>query len=288
MARYNKILVAVDGSDSSWNALRQAFRFAFDEKMWITVVAIDPPYEGDLALVGVSNLGEVLKGRGDDILARARKIAEQEHALIKTRHEEGLVYEKIIDVANEERCDLIVIGRTGTSSIERSLMGSVTAKVIGHFSGRALVVPRDAQAGWSNILAATDGSKYSEAAVYEAINYAVSYGGKLHLVNAVYSNDEFLATAPDVVEKMIAKARESLQKTVERASDRGIEAASYVREGEPFNAIVNLAEELNIDTIVMGSHGRTGLKRILMGSVTSRVIGLASCPVMVVNPFRSV
>jgi nucleotide-binding universal stress UspA family protein len=287
MARFNKILVAVDGSDSSWNALRQAFKFAFDEKMWITVVAIDPPYEGDLALVGVANIGEVLKGRGEEILARAREIADQERALIKTRHEEGLVYEKIIDVANEEKCDLIVMGRSGTSSIERSLMGSVTAKVIGHFSGRALIVPRDAQAGWKNILAATDGSGYSEAAMDEAINYAASYGGKLHLINAVYTNDEFLATAPDVVEKMIGKARESLQSVVEKAGSRGIETTAYVREGEPFKVIVDLADELNVDTIVMGSHGRTGLKRILMGSVTSRVIGLASCPVMVVNPFRS-
>jgi nucleotide-binding universal stress UspA family protein len=284
MGRYNKILVAVDGSDSSKNALKQAFKFGFDEKMWITVVAIDPPYEGDLALVGVSNIGKVLKGRGEEILDAAREIAKQERASIKTRHEEGLAYEKIIEVAEEEKCNLIVMGRSGTSSIERSLMGSVTAKVIGHFSGRSLVVPKDSEVGWKNILVATDGSEYSDAALDEAVNYAKSYGGHLNIINAVYTNDEFLANAPDVVEKMISKAKEALEETRERVAGHGVDASVYVREGEPYKAIVDLAEELNIDTIVMGSHGRTGLKRILMGSVTSRVIGHSPCPIMVVNP----
>ena len=286
MGRYNKILVAVDGSDSSKNALKQAFKFAFDEKMWITVVAIDPPYTGDLDLVGVSNIKDVLKGQGEQILAEAREIAEQENASIKPRHEEGLVYEKIIDIANEEKCDLIVMGRSGKSNIERSLMGSVTAKVVGHFSGRSLVIPLDSSVGWKNILVATDGSPYSDAALDEAINYAKSYGGNLNIVNVVYTNDEFLATAPDVLDKMISNAKKSLEETKDRASKKGIDANVYVREGEPYKAIVDLARELDIDTIIMGSHGRTGIKRLLMGSVTSRVIGYSSSPVMVVNQAR--
>lgn len=283
MGKYNKILVAVDGSEASKNALRQACKFAFDEKKWITVVAIDPPYEGEISLVGVSNIGEILKGQGEKILAEAREIAEHEHASIKTRHEEGLVYEKIIEAAEAEKCDLIVMGRSGMSSIERSLMGSVTAKVIGHFKGRALVVPPGASVGWNRILVATDGSPYSDAALDEAINYAKSYGSNLNIVNGVYTNDEFLANAPDVVEKMVGKAKQTLEAAQKRAEGQGITADVYVREGEPYQVIVNLADELKVDTIVMGSHGRTGLKRILMGSVASRVIGFANCPVMVVN-----
>jgi nucleotide-binding universal stress UspA family protein len=283
MGRYNKVLVAVDGSEASKNALRQSFKLAFDEKKWITVVAIDPPYEGDLSLVGVSNIEEVLKGQSEKILAQAREIAEQEKASVKTRHEEGLVYEKIIEVAEEEKCDIIVLGRRGMSSVERTLMGSVTAKVIGYFKGRSLVVPRDTSVGWNNILVATDGSPYSESAIAEAMNYAKSYGGKLKIVNAIYSNDEFIATAPDVVEKMIVKARAGLEEAQKKAQAEGIDAEIFVRDGEPYKVIVDLANEIEADTIVMGSHGRTGLKRILMGSVASRVIGFAHCPVMVVN-----
>lgn len=283
MAKFNKILVAVDGSEASRNALRQSFKLAFDEKKWITVVAINPPYQGDLALVGVSNISEVLKGPGEKNLEEAKHIAETENASIKTRLEEGEPFQKIVEVAEEERCELIVMGRRGVSGIERALMGSVTSKVIGYFKGRTLVVPEDTPLGWNTILVATDGSKFSDAAVDEAINYARSYGGSLNIVSVVYTNEEFLANAPDVVERMVDKAKARLDEERRKAKKEGVNAEVFVREGEPYQIIVGLAQELNADTIVMGSHRKSGLKRIFMGSVTSMVIGHTPCPVMVVN-----
>jgi len=283
MSRYNKILVAMDGSEASKNALRQSFKLAFDEKMWMTVVAIDPPYLGDMELVGISNIKDVLKGKGVGILEEAAQIAEEAKASIKTRHEEGEPFEKIVEIAAEEKCDLIVMGRRGMTGIERTLMGSVTAKVIGHFKGRTLVVPEDTTINWGDILIAYDGSKYSEAALFEAIDYAKSYDGSLKIVNAVYTNDEFIANAPDVVEKMVEKAKENLSSAKEKAVQEGVEAEVFVREGEPYDVITKLAEELKTSTIIMGSRGKTQLGRILMGSVTSRVIGYAPCPVMVIN-----
>ncbi|MCK5426146.1 MAG: universal stress protein, partial [Thermodesulfovibrionia bacterium] len=96
MGKFNRLLVAVDGSQASKNALRQAFKLARDEKKWIIVVAINPPYRGDLALVGVSNIDELLKGQGEKTLAEAREIAESEGVTIRTRLEEGEPFEKII------------------------------------------------------------------------------------------------------------------------------------------------------------------------------------------------
>jgi nucleotide-binding universal stress UspA family protein len=283
MGRYNKLIVAVDGSEASKNALRQSFKLAFDEKKWITAVAIDPPYQGDLELVGVSNIKDMLKGKGRQILEEARKIAEDEKASIKTRLEEGEPFEKIVEIAEEENCELIVMGRRGLSGLERTLMGSVTAKVIGHFKGRTLVVPEDTSIGWQNILLAYDGSKYSEEALSEAINYARSYEGSLKIVNVLYTNDEFIANAPDIVEKMVEKAKENLESARKKALQEGVETETFVREGEPYAVITSIAEELKSDTIIMGSKGKTQLGRILMGSVTSRVIGYAPCPIMVIN-----
>lgn len=283
MSRYNKILVAVGGSEAGRNALRQSFKLAFDEKMWITVVAIDPPYLGDIDLVGISNIKDVIKGQGSKVLEEAQKIAEEERASIKTRLEEGEPFEKIIEIAEEEKCDLIVMGRRDLSGIERALMGSVTAKVIGNFTGRTLVVPQDTVLDWQDILLAYDGSKYSESALSEAINYARSYDGSLKIVNVVYTNDEFIANAPDVVDKMVSKAKETLDVARERAVKEGIETEIFVRDGEPYEVITSLAEELKVNMIFMGSRGKTRLRRILMGSVTSRVIGYAPCPVMVIN-----
>ena len=246
-------------------------------------MAVNPPYQGDLDLVGVSNIREILKGQGEKILDEAIQIAESEKASIKTRLEEGEPFEKIVEVAEEENYEIVMLGRHGLSSIERALMGSVTARVIGHFKGKTIIVPKDKSIGWKNILVPSDGSRYSEAAVDEAINYAKSYGGSLKIVSAVYTNDEFLATAPDVVEKMVKKAMAGIEDVKNRIQQEGVDAETYVREGEPYKIIIDLAEELDADTIIMGSHGRTGLKRIFMGSVTSRVIGYAHCPVMVIH-----
>jgi nucleotide-binding universal stress UspA family protein len=283
MGKYNRLVVAMDGSLASQNALKQAFKLAQDEKRWITVIAINPPYQGDLDLVGVSNIAEILKGPGEKILAEAKEIAEKEGVTIRTRLEEGEPFEKIIDVAEDEGSDLIVMGRRGITRLEKALMGSVTAKVIGHFSGRVLIVPRDTTLGWEHILVASDGSKYGDAAVSEAINYAKSYGGSLTIVSAIDVTEEFQALAPDTVDKMIEKAKKNLHNDKKKAEREGVSAETYVREGESYKVIVDFAAETKANTIVLGSHGRTGLKRIFMGSVTSRVIGHTPCPVMVIH-----
>jgi hypothetical protein len=285
MGKYRKILVAFDGSEAGKNALREAFKLARDNHKWITVITINPPYRGDLDLIGVSNISELLKGSGEKILAEAREIAETEGALIKTRLEEGEIFEKIIEVAEEERCDLIVMGRQGITNLKKTLMGSVTAKVIGHFQGKILVVPENATLGWKNILVGTDGSRYSDIAIEEAVNYARSYGGVLKLVQVVDVTEEFQAHAPELIEKLIARAKENLKNIKQKLQQKGINVETFVREGEPYKIITELATDLKSDVIVLGSHGKTGLHKLLMGSVTERVIGYSPCPVLIVKAY---
>jgi nucleotide-binding universal stress UspA family protein len=132
MSRYRKILVAVDSSESGRNALHQAFKLANDEKCWITVTSVVPPYEGEIELVGVSDIRAVLRKPCDEALAEVEKIAKTERMLVKTVCEEGEVHERIVDLADAENCDVIVMGKRGLRRIERALIGSVTARVIGH------------------------------------------------------------------------------------------------------------------------------------------------------------
>ena len=174
MGRYRKILVAVDGSDSSTHALRESFKLATNEKSWITVVSVVPPYEGELELVGVRDVKTALKQPCEKALSMASDIAKAERALIKTVCEEGEIYERIVDLADAENCDLIVMGRRGMSRLEKTLVGSVTARVIGHSQRDVLVVPDNSPIGWERILIASDGSRYSKAAVAKAIDFAKS------------------------------------------------------------------------------------------------------------------
>lgn len=102
-----KLLIAVNGS---LEVLERGLRLADDEKTWITVLKVIPPLDGELDLTGVKNLADVLDGGGRLVAAEARRIAEGERQPIKTRVEAGEVHRKIVEVAKEERCDLIVLG----------------------------------------------------------------------------------------------------------------------------------------------------------------------------------
>jgi nucleotide-binding universal stress UspA family protein len=283
MGTYKKILVAVDGSESGRNALLQAFRLAVDEKCWITVTSVVPPVTGDLDLTGVKDIRASLAKPCEDALRQAERLAERERVLIKTVLEEGEAYERIVDLAAAENTDVIVMGRRGLRRVERVMVGSVTARVIGHTRRDVLVVPKDAVVGWRKVVVGTDGSRFSKVAVDKAIAFARSYGGSLAVLSVVDVPSELYAEAPQAVEDLVRQAKEYTAAVKKQAEAEGIPVETYVGEAEADEAIVKLAGDQKADMIVVGSHGRTGLRRLLMGSVTEKVIGSAACPVLVVR-----
>ncbi len=284
MGKYRKILVAIDGSESSRNALLQAFRFAVDEKCWITVTSVVPPYDGEIEILGVKDIRAALRKPCEDALKDARKFAEQERALIKTVCEEGEAHERIVDLADAENCDLIIMGRRGLRPVERMLVGRVTARVIGHSQRDVLVVPNGTSVGWKTIVVATDGSTFSAIAADRAIAFAKSYGGELKVLSVVDVPTEFYAEAPAAVEDLVKQAKAFVSDVKKKAEAAGVKAETFVGEAEAYEAVNKLALDQKADMIVIGSHGRTGLRRLLMGSVAETVIGYATCPVLIVKP----
>jgi len=137
MKGYKKILIAVDGSK---DVLTQGLRLAQDEKCWVTVVKVVPPNDGDLDLVGIKNIGDVLDNGAKKDVAEIDDIARAEGALAKTRIEEGEVSEKIIEVAEDENCDLIIMGTNRKGWFKRLFGKNVVEKVINHAPCPVLVV----------------------------------------------------------------------------------------------------------------------------------------------------
>ena len=269
MGRYKKILVAVDGSESSMHALRESFKLATKEGSWITVVSVVPPYEGDLAMTAIGNIQQAIKEPYEKALSEAEKMAKAERMLIKTVCAEGEPYEGIVDLAEAEKCYLIILGRKSMSRFERVFLGSVIVKVIGHTLCRVMVVPQDAKLTFEKILIATDGSMHSEFASQEAIDIAKRCGSTL-IVLSVAKKDENLPAAKECVD-MVKKVAEK----------EGIKVETLIRQGVPHEVIVNTAAQKDVGLIVVGSHGRTGITKLFMGSVTERVIGHAGCAVLV-------
>ncbi len=139
------------------------------------------------------------------------------------------------------------------------------------------------------ILFATDFSPASGKAFNEAIELARTAGAQLLIVHA-YQPPSLLPTdvslSPAVYDELDAKLREGaeigLRKLVEDAGRRGLRAESFLLAGLADEAIAEAAREKRADLVVVGTHGRTGVARFLMGSVASRVITSAPCPVMTV------
>jgi hypothetical protein len=163
------------------------------------------------------------------------------------------------------------MGRHGRTGITRIMMGSVTAKVIGDAPCKVLVVPRFSRISLEKILVPTDGSIYSDLAVREAISIAKRVQSSL-IALSVYKRDANY----ELAEATIGIVKELAEK-------EGVKVEALTLKGEPHEVIVNTVEKKQAGFMVVGSYGRSGLERLLMGSVTERVIGHAGCPILVVR-----
>ncbi len=128
MKGYRKVLIALNGHKE---VLTQGVKLAQDEKTWITVLKVVRPFDGDLNLTGIKNLDDVLDDGSSQAIAAVNRIAESEGALIKTRLEQGDVPQRIVEVAEEEQCDLIIMGSKKKKGFFSRLFGDhVVEKVI--------------------------------------------------------------------------------------------------------------------------------------------------------------
>uniref|UniRef100_A0A7C4EQP7 Universal stress protein n=1 Tax=Thermodesulfovibrio aggregans TaxID=86166 RepID=A0A7C4EQP7_9BACT len=141
---------------------------------------------------------------------------------------------------------------------------------------------------YNNILVAFDGSEFSKAALVEASNWIKRHGGKVIMVHAVYFDEEEFVIAPEQREKRFEVGRNICYQTMQNVSSEfNIEVESIICEGEPPDVIIDIAKEKKIELISMGTYGSKGFKRLIIGSVTSKVILNAPCDVMVVKRLSS-
>ena len=126
MNNCRKVLVAVNGSK---DVFIKGLRLIDSEPCWVTVVKVNPPYEGDLNLVGVRNIKSVLDGGSESIVAQIRDIARSEGIPVKVRIEVGDIDKKIVEVAEEEHCDLIIMGAGSQNSIKKFFLGNLLDEV---------------------------------------------------------------------------------------------------------------------------------------------------------------
>jgi len=144
---------------------------------------------------------------------------------------------------------------------------------------------------YDRILVPTDGSECADSAVEHAIDIARQYDAELHVLSVVDARDVSHSAPAISIEQVEQTLRERAESVVEevaaRAEEAGVSVVTAVEPGLPDDAVVEYADEHDCDLIVMGTHGRTGLERYLLGSVTERTVRRSTVPVLTVRQTES-
>ena len=150
---------------------------------------------------------------------------------------------------------------------------------------------------FTQILVSLDGSELAEKAVPVAKNLANSSGGTIHLIQAVSRQPEFEAShggevspqlaelsqdlARQLIETRLTGGQEYLDRIASELTSAGLKVETAILEGAAAEQIISYAKEHTVDLVVMSTHGYGGVKRLLLGSVTDRVIRSCEAPVLV-------
>jgi nucleotide-binding universal stress UspA family protein len=144
---------------------------------------------------------------------------------------------------------------------------------------------------FTRILVPTDFSDASDAALDYARALAGRFASTLHLVHVLdapfvtgpISTEVFMSQAPAVQEELFEEARARLARRAAAAERAHLRVTTEIVSGTTARAIVDIAADRAMDLIVMGTHGRSGMAHLLMGSVAERVVRTAPCPVLTVR-----
>ena len=270
VATMDKLILASDGSECSEGAVREAIQLAkrYGSKLYAVCTAQVTLGQLEYAADVVSEFDKAARQACESVKSRAEAEGVGCESVI---HEGEEPYEHIVGEAENQQADAIIIGRRGHRGLKKLLMGSVTHLVIGHAPCKVMVVPKMGKLTAKRLLVATDGSEFSDKAVSEAISLAKRTGGSLIACSIAHHGiDEDMAN-------------HHVNKVKDVASAEGVNVETVVGQGNACEQIIATAEEQNADMIVVGTHGRTGISRLLTGSIAERVVGMANTTVMVVR-----
>ena len=287
---FKKILCPTDFSPGSEHAMRVAVRVATDNG-------------AELVLAHVCHTPLFAFGGGDPFPAEAieQLVKEKQRGLAAATSEalrlgarratsqflNGAPWDQIVEaLRGDEAFDLVVMGSHGRTGITRVLLGSVTEKVVRHAPCSVLAArPGSDATSFAHILCPIDFSDSSRHAVERAAQLAAPSGAGLTLLHVI----ELPVTAagePFGVDFLEGIEQGSGRVLDEWASDLksrvAVPVATEIRVGSPgMQALALLDHDPTFDLVVIGSHGRTGLGRVLLGSVAEKIVRHAPCPVLV-------
>jgi nucleotide-binding universal stress UspA family protein len=291
---YSHVVIAVDGSEEAVRAAGVGMDVArlFDA----TVDVVHVVEQRALRLTTSADETERLRTRADAVLADVERQAAARGVSVETLRRDGTPSVVLADYAAECDADLLVVGRQGLTGVGRRLLGGVTESLLHRSDVPVLVVPDDGPAdptAWDDLLVPTDGSENADAAAPHGTDIAERVGATVHVLNVVdlqAAGGVFAAGGLETafVERLEARGQEAVDRVASdiRDTDSGPSVETAVVKTTEFDGVAagirEYVREEGVDLVVMGSHGRSNLKRQLVGSVASTVLRTVDVPVLVV------
>jgi nucleotide-binding universal stress UspA family protein len=288
---YESVLIPTDGSDSARRAAERGVALADRYGAAVHVLSVVDERDYDTAVVDGETLveegRESAEGQARRAVAAVADLVEARE--VTTRVEVGVPAETILAYVEAEGIDVVAMGTHGRTGVERFVIGSVAERVVRAADVPVLTVRATASTpSWppvDRVLVPTDGSDAAVSAFPYAFDLAERFDAT---VDGLYVIDERTKSGYYDVATVLEDVAGGLEATAERATDRlrdaaadrGLEVTTDVVEGLPSEAICERAADTDADAIVMATHGRTGLERVLLGSVAERVVRNSTVPVL--------
>ena len=286
-----KILVAIDSSPSSEVVVREVAARPWPNGSVTRVISVLDLFAFPSGIGGVGPVTDAEARAAEALVKDAATRLSREGVEVVTAVTEGYPPTSIIAYAQDWDADLIVVGSHGHSGISRFLLGSVAQSVVrGAHCSVEIVRQRslESSAGM-RILLATDGSEHSAAAARSVASRPWPDGTEVKVVCSVKvivpAADPWFAVgdAGPLLEEHSRQARDYMESGEKMMRDAGLKTSSALLTDGAKASIVDEARDSGADLVVLGSHGRRGLNRILMGSVSEAVAMHAHCSVDVIR-----
>src|SRR6056297_2585448 len=284
---YDNILLPFDGSEGAAEVLHHASELAHWADATIQILYVADTTRDSVTVVGGEAI-DVLERKGKEIVEEAAKTLDTLGVPYSTDVIQGNPAPTIADYAERYNQDIVVMPTHGREGISRYLIGSVSEKVVRLSSVPVLTVRMQPDETLSfpyeNILVPTDGSSAATHAAEHTLSLAASLDATVHVLSVV--DDTTLG--PDVRSTVSGKeseeaATDAVESVISAAETHGVtNTVRHIEHGTPAEVILDSIESNDIHVVGMGTTGRRGTDRILLGSVAEKTVRSAPVPVVTV------
>lgn len=294
-----RVLVAIDGSECAATAVDLVAAMAWPPDSTIHIVeavasglmVFGGPWP-PLAPVDTAEFDDDIRQQAGKNLDAARARLTAPGRSVETSVVVGRAPDVIVSLAQQTSADAIVVGSRGHGTLESMLLGSTSAEVVDRAHVPVLVARGSTI---DRVVYAWDGSACAREGARVLTTWDIFAASQIHVVSVADAAPPWWADPSTVDERVAAGAYEEAaepsrvqhqdlaQEMAHRLGSAGLTAVPELRDGDPAEQIVEAARSHDSDLIVVGTHGRTGLRRLLMGGVARNVLHHAHCSVLVVR-----